>query len=77
LVKKIIIKIEMSEMENLQGKLGEFEKSLDEFNLFLEDLFKQKSLDTIEEQISPLESAKLNSALAYSLNSLYFSKDNL
>ena len=64
----------MTELESLGKKLDRFEKSLYEFNLNLEGLFSQGNLDDIEDKISPLDSAKLNSALAYTLNSLYYSK---
>ena len=63
----------MAEIEKLNKKLKSLNTNLDKLDSFMDKLFSQNSVDELEQQISPMDSAKINMALAYFLNSLYFS----
>lgn len=65
----------MSEIEKLSKQLESFNNNLDQLDSYMENLFEYNNVDDLEKEISPVDSAKINNALAYSLNSLYFSKE--
>jgi len=62
----------MSEPEALNEKLSQFLQDFNSLKATLDQLKKYKNLDELSEKISLVDYAKLNSALAYALNSLYY-----
>ena len=62
----------MAELENLNKNLHNLNNKLDDLDTYLTSLANYGNIDKLEKQIAPLDSAKVNTALAYSLNSLYF-----
>ena len=64
----------MADIEKLHQQLWRFNNGLDRLETQMTALFEQGSVDELEKKVSPIDSAKINTALAYSLNSLYFSK---
>lgn len=65
----------MAELEELGKNLSAFQDNLKEFENHIGSLTDLKSLENLGEKISLLDSARINAALAYTLNSLYFSKN--
>ena len=63
----------MNETEAINEKFTQFLEEFKDLEKYLESLLKGKSLQNVSEQISLTENAKLNTALAYLINSLYFS----
>ena len=63
----------MADIEKINKTLFSFCNGLDRLEKQMEPLFEHGSVDEVEKRVAPVESAKLNTALAYSLNSLYFS----
>ena len=63
----------MSDPETLNEKITQFIQEFNSFKSTIDQLKKFKNLDELSEKISLVEYAKLNSTLAYSLNSIYYS----
>ena len=63
----------MSDPETLNEKMTQFIQEFNSFKATIDQLKKFKNLDELSEKISLVEYAKLNSTLAYSLNSIYYS----
>ena len=64
----------MSETESVNEKFATFISEFKELQTYLETLTKGHSLDSLSDQISLVDYSKLNAALAYLLNSLYYSE---
>lgn len=63
----------MDETEVTNKRFEEFLETFEDFEQFLKPLLDCKSLFELSEQISLTEKAKINVALVYLLNSLYYS----
>jgi len=57
--------------EHVLESLSSLESALDDLKVYLQPLLAQP-LASVAEQAAPMEKAKLNAALAYALDSLYF-----
>lgn len=64
----------MAELEELAKNLFGFQEILKEYENHISSLTDLKTLENLSEKISLLDSARINAALAYTLNSLYFGK---
>lgn len=67
----------MNELEKIENDLQSLDQGLDEIQKHLKGALNLKSLDTITDQISLMDQAKLCASNAYCLNSLYFGKKKL
>jgi hypothetical protein len=64
----------MNELEKLEADFKLLDEGITDLEQNLQALFAFKNIDAISENLSMLDKSKLNVSLAYSLNSLYFSK---
>lgn len=64
----------MNETEAVNEKFTQFLEEFKDLEKYLDGLLKGKSLQAVSEQISLTDNAKLNTGLAYLINSLYYSK---
>eukprot|EP01016_Furgasonia_blochmanni_P036334 TRINITY_DN4141_c0_g1_i3.p2 TRINITY_DN4141_c0_g1~~TRINITY_DN4141_c0_g1_i3.p2 ORF type:complete len:117 (-),score=19.34 TRINITY_DN4141_c0_g1_i3:325-675(-) len=62
----------MSDVEKFNEDIEELNKGLDRLDEHLKLIYKFKNLDELSDQISISDYAKLNTSLAYALNSLYY-----
>lgn len=63
----------MDEEANLLKRLSEITKNLSEMDDYCESLGKRGTMHSLSENLSPLDFAKLNATLAYSMTSLFHS----
>ena len=64
----------MTELEKLEADLKQLDEGVIDLEKDLQSLLAFKNIEAISENLSLLDKSKLNVSLAYSLNSLYFSK---
>mmetsp|Transcript_34987 Transcript_34987/g.40913 ORF Transcript_34987/g.40913 Transcript_34987/m.40913 type:complete len:194 (+) Transcript_34987:6-587(+) len=62
----------MNETEAVNEQFTHFLEEFKDLDKYLEALLKGKSLQSVSDQISLADNAKLNTALAYLVNSLYY-----
>merc|ERR1711935_475537 len=65
--------IAMEEEANLLKKLNQITKNLSDMDGYCESLGKRGTMHSLSENLSPLDFAKLNATLAYSMTSLFHS----
>ncbi len=67
----------MGDVENVNESFKEFLEGIKELKGNLENIKKFKNVGDLEENVSLADYAQLNATMAYSLNSLYYSRHSL